>query len=98
MTIKYKNKKIQKVCEDAYVAKKKYGARMAELIQQRIDELHSALNVEMMIQFNIGRCHPLHNNRRGQYALDLEHPYRLIFTVDDNVIQIVQVEEIIDYH
>lgn len=52
----------------------------------------------MMVQFKIGRCHLLHNNRRGQYALDLEHPYRLVFTVNDNVIQIAKVEEIVDYH
>ena len=98
MEVIYKNRKLQKVCEDAYTAQKAYGARMAELIQQRIDELHSAPNVEMMVQFKIGRCHLLHNNRRGQYALDLEHPYRLVFTVNDNVIKIAKVEEIVDYH
>ena len=25
------------------------------------------------------RCHPLLNNRKGQYAVDLVHPFRLVF-------------------
>lgn len=98
MIVTYKSNKLKKICEDAHIAQKSYGIKMSELIQKRIDELRSAINVEMMVQFNIGRCHPLHNNRKGQYAVDLEHPYRLIFTVKDNIIQIARVEEIVDYH
>lgn len=25
------------------------------------------------------RCHPLTGNRNGQFSVDLDHPYRLIF-------------------
>lgn len=52
---------------------------MAELIHLRIDQLNAAETVEEMINFSIGRCHQLNGNREGQYALDLVHPYRLIF-------------------
>ena len=52
---------------------------MADKIHQRIDEIGAADTVEMMIQFHIGRCHPLTQNRKGQYAVDLVHPYRLVF-------------------
>lgn len=44
-----------------------------------------------MIQFRIGRCHPLHNNRKGQYAVDLVHPYRLVFEINGNEIQIANI-------
>ena len=50
---------------------------MAVKIHQRIDEISAALNVEMLLKFKIGRCHSLLNNRKGQYAMDLIHPYRL---------------------
>ena len=39
----------------------------------------SADTVEDMIQYRIGRCHSLLNNRKGQYAVDLVHPFRLVF-------------------
>ena len=56
-----------------------YGREMADKIHQRIDELHAADTVERMIQWNTGRCHLLTQNRKGQYAMDLIHPFRLVF-------------------
>lgn len=98
MTIEYKNKSIEKVCNDASAAEKKYGLQMAEKIQQRIDQITAAESIEQMIQFKIGRCHPLHQNREGQYAVDLVHPKRLVFTKIGMEIQIASIIEIIDYH
>lgn len=71
---------------------------MAELIHLRIDQLNATETVEEMINFSIGRCHQLNGNREGQYALDLVHPYRLIFVKNDDQIQIVKIIEIVDYH
>ena len=71
MEVTYKNNKIRKICTDAKTAERAYGREMADKIHQRIDELHAADTVEMMIQWHIGRCHPLTQNRKGQYAMDL---------------------------
>lgn len=71
---------------------------MSNKIHQRIDEIRAADTVEMMVQFHIGRCHPLVNNRKGQYAVDLVHPYRLIFEKNGDEIQIANILEIVDYH
>ena len=51
-----------------------------------------------MIQFHIGRCHSLKGNRQEQYAVDLVHPYRLVFEKKEDIIQIANILEIIDYH
>lgn len=98
MDITYKNKKIEKVCTDAKTAERTYGKEIAEKIHQRIDEITAVDTVEMMIQFHIGRCHPLSQNRKGQYAVDLVHPYRLVFEKNGDEIQIANVLEIVDYH
>ena len=79
-------------------AEKYYGKDMSNKIHQRIDEIRAADTVEMMVQFHIGRCHPLVNNRKGQYAVDLVHPYRLIFEKNGDEIQIANILEIVDYH
>lgn len=68
------------------------------MIWQRIDEIAAAPNVEMMVQFKIGRCHPLKGDRKNQYAVDLVHPYRLVFEKKGNEIQIAFISEIVDYH
>ena len=98
LDITYKTKKLEKICTDAKSAERAHGREMAEIIHQRIDEITAADNVEMMIQFRIGRCHPLKQNRKGQYAVDLVHPYRLVFEKQGNRIQIAHILEIIDYH
>ena len=98
MEITYKNNKIRKICTDIKVAEKTYGAQMAEKIDMRIGEISAADTVEMMIQFRIGRCHPLTQNRKGQYAMDLVHPYRLVFEKNGNEIQIANILESVDYH
>lgn len=98
MQIEYKNSRIEKVCTNAYEAERKHGREMAEKIQLRIDQISAALSVEMMIQFKIGRCHSLKGNRKNQYAVDLVHPYRLVFEKIGDQIQIANIMEIVDYH
>ncbi|MDO4488426.1 MAG: type II toxin-antitoxin system RelE/ParE family toxin [Eubacteriales bacterium] len=94
----YKNNQIKKVCTNAKAAEKKYGLQMAVKIDMRIGEIIAADTIEMMVQFHIGRCHALKQNRKGQYAVDLVHPYRLVFEVHGDEIQIANIMEIVDYH
>ncbi len=44
----------------------------------------------MLVDFSIGRCHQLRGNRKGEYSMDLVHPYRMIFEHVDGKIE--------DYH
>ncbi|MBQ9763108.1 MAG: type II toxin-antitoxin system RelE/ParE family toxin [Phascolarctobacterium sp.] len=86
------------VCTNYSCAVKKYGEHIAYKIHQRIDSIRAFDRVEELIAHKIGRCHALQNDRKGQYAMDLEHPYRLIFSKNGNEIQIVNILEIVDYH
>ena len=98
MKVEYRNRSIEKVCTIASVAEKTYGTQMAEKIQTRIDQIKAADSVEQMIQYKVGRCHPLHQNRKNQFAVDLVHPMRLVFEKNGNEIQVAKIIEIVDYH
>ena len=98
MQVVYKNRSLQKICTDFYSASKKYGYRMSELIFKRVFQLQAAKTVEDLIKLRAGRCHVLKGQRKGQYAMDLVHPYRLIFEKLGDVIQIARIVEIVDYH
>lgn len=98
MVVTYKNNKIKKVCTNVGFAERLYGLKMAVKIHQRIDEITAADTVEMMIRFHIGRCHMLTQDRKGQYAVDLVQPYRLVFEKNGDEIQIARILEIVDYH
>lgn len=98
MQIRYKNNKIKEICTNISTAEKKHGKEMAEKIHLRIKQILAASSVEMLIQYKIGRCHPLKGKRETQYAMDLVHPYRLVFGKEGNEVQIACVMEIVDYH
>ena len=55
-----------------------YGAENARRILRRLDDLRAAANLETMRNLP-GRCHELKHDRAGQLAIDVRHPYRLIF-------------------
>lgn len=98
MEIEYQNRSIGRVCTNASVAEKKYGLEMAEKIQMRIDQISAAPSIEYLIQYHIGRCHPLRHDRKNQFAMDLVQPMRLVFEKRGSDIQIACILEIVDYH
>ncbi|MBR0519401.1 type II toxin-antitoxin system RelE/ParE family toxin [bacterium] len=98
MEVTFKNSKIKKICTEPKIASKKYSEPMADIIAQRIVELRASETIEELLKDKIGRCHSLKGDRKGQYAMDLIHPQRLVFTVHKKQIQIAKIIEIVDYH
>ncbi len=72
---------------------------MTVKLYEQLQQISQAASIETLIFFlRLGRCHPLYGDRLGQYAMDLIHPYRLIFTQYGNTVDIVEIQEIVDYH
>jgi proteic killer suppression protein len=100
LEISFKTKKLERVCIDFASAKKKYSLEMAGKISQRLNELQAANSVENLVQYSVGRCHLLSGDMRGSFAMDLVHPYRLIFEkyetdAGDSCVRITNIK---DYH
>lgn len=89
LKVEYKSKKLEKICTDASFTEKIYGIKMAEKIQLRVDQIKATDSIEMMIKYKIGRCHLLKGKRSNQYAVDLVHPYRLVFEKRKSEIHLV---------
>lgn len=60
---------------------KRHGPLRARLLQKRLTELRAASTLEDIRKLSQARCHELRQNRKGELAVDLDHPYRLIFEV-----------------
>ena len=59
-----------------------HGDRRSKLIQRRLTEMMAAENLSVLKALPGPRLHPLTQNRAGQYSVDLDPPYRLIFEPD----------------
>lgn len=78
MEVTYKNKTLKKYAEDARFSVQRLGKTRSNLYLQRISDLFAAETLEDVRNLP-GRYHELTGNRKGQWACDLEQPYRLIF-------------------
>ena len=77
--ISFQSRKLEKVCGDQILLIKKYGSLRARLITKRLDELEAAVCLEDIRHLPGVRCHELVGDRKGTLAVNLEHPYRLVF-------------------
>lgn len=62
---------------------RKHNTQRAKLIRRRLDDLRAAQSLEVMRNLP-GRCHELKGDRSGQISIDLDGPYRLLFTQAHN--------------
>lgn len=79
MGILFKTKKFQKECNNHKLLIRTYGKRRADLIRRRLDEFRAANSLYELRYLPGPRCHELKGNRAGQFSVDLDHPYRLLF-------------------
>jgi plasmid maintenance system killer protein len=82
MEIAFRNKKLEKALTTTRAMVALHGKRRAELIQQRLSEIEASPTLAILRLLPRPRCHELKGNRKGQLSVDLDHPYRLLFTPD----------------
>jgi proteic killer suppression protein len=85
MDIKFADKKLEKYANDDKLSVRKQGSKRADLYKTRLDDMWAAETYEDLRNLP-GRYHELINQRKGQWACDLDHPYRLIFTTQERPI------------
>lgn len=89
---------------------KELGDRRGKLLLKRLNDLYDAETLEET-RYLPGKYHELIGNRKGQWACDLDHPYRLIFEPQEKPIpsnadgkylwieiKAIEIVEIVDYH
>lgn len=110
MDVTFANRKLEKWANNFALAQKKLGSGRATKYHQRIDDMRDTDSFADL-EFLPGNFHSLSANRNGQWACDLDHPYRLIFepaihpvpcnehgTPILTEMKIVEIIEIVDYH
>ena len=86
MDITFKNRKLQKIFNSKKLLIKKYGSENAGLIMRRMAVLTAAPTLQDVPFRKPERRHELTGKRKKQFAVDIVHPYRLIFEPNHAVI------------
>lgn len=110
MEVSFQTKKLEKLALDEKKCLKELGKLRSGLFLRRLQELYRASSLED-VRHLPGRYHELTGNRKGQWACDLDQPYRLVFVphedpipTDENgryiwiEIKAIEIVEITNYH
>jgi len=110
MQIDYVNKRIQKACADLESMRREFGDRRAKILNTRLIQIIEAPCLESLRK-DPGDWHELKQDRKGEIAANIGHPYRLIFKPSDDPpptkpdggldwlqITSVTILEVVDYH
>jgi toxin HigB-1 len=84
--ILFGDQKLAKVCGSDSLLIRKYGPMRAKLFRHCLVQFRAAENLEVLRWLPQVRCHELKGDREGTLAVDLGHPYRLIFEPANNPI------------
>lgn len=111
MDIIFKASRLRKECSDQRLLEKRHGERRAKLLRRRLDDMAAAETLEDLRLLPQTRAHELTGDRKGLLAVDLDHPYRLLFeAANDPVprkpdggldwakVTAVRILEVVDYH
>jgi plasmid maintenance system killer protein len=110
MEIDFDSSRLRKTCSSEGAMRKEWGEPMARKLKRRLADLEAAACLEDFRTLP-GRCHELTADRKGQLAMDLVGPKRLIFRPAHNPVPIDQtggldwtevtvvcIIEVVDYH
>jgi proteic killer suppression protein len=94
MKVLFSTRELQQWHLDYRMAQRSLGKDLARKYIQRVDVLMDADNVPQLLLVPGLKCHQLKGDRKGQWAISLDQSHRLIFTVADNRMEVIQVEEV----
>jgi proteic killer suppression protein len=94
MKVIFSTRELQKWHLDFRSAQRDLGQDLARRYIQRVDILIDADNVPQLQQIPGLRCHRLKGDRKDEWAISLDRFHRLIFTVNDDRMEVVRIEEI----
>ncbi len=111
MEILFKTRKLQKRISAESELVREYGKENAKMIMRRMLVLQAAECLADVPRRPPDRCHALSGKRKGQYAVDVKHPHRIIMEpatdplplLDDGSIDLervtsIRILSVEDYH
>jgi len=84
MEVSFQTRRLAKTLNSEREVTRKFGAEIGRAIMRRLAVLEAANCLDDVPVTPPIRRHELSQDRKGQFAVDLVHPHRLIFQPDHN--------------
>lgn len=110
MELSFKTRKLEKSLTTDKGLSKSYG-KLAKKIKQRINQLESADNLEIVSKLPVLRLHQYKGKDKGTWSIDIQENWRILFivnqdpiptkadgSVDVKAITVIRIESVVDPH
>ena len=82
MKIRFRTHKLEELCSFEKEMIRELGKNNAKKLQLRLVQLQACVSLSDMKRYPAARCHQLRGSRAGQFAVDLQDTWRLVFMPD----------------
>lgn len=94
MHIVFRTKKLERCFLESARGTREWGETIARKYIQRINILQAAKALYDLNAMPGLKCHALKGNRAGQYAVRLDGAWRLIFSIEGDVLKVICIMEV----
>jgi len=79
MEVFFRTRKLQTASNSEELLEQEYGAENGRLVMRRLLVLRAANSLADVPRDRPERCDPLEGKRKRQFAVDVKHPFRIVF-------------------
>lgn len=94
MEVRFRTPKLRKQYENKKEAIRAYGEEVGRRYVQRINLIKSTRDMDTLKKLPGLHCHELKGDHMGQWVVDLNGFYRLIFILEGQSLEIVCIKEV----
>jgi proteic killer suppression protein len=111
MEIHFSSRTLARSCNSEKELNRRWGRQRGRLIARRLQQLSAATSLKEMEVLPAAKLHALKGSRAGQFAVDADYPYQLVFVAVHNPARVlssggvdlgrvtkIKVTEVIDNH
>jgi proteic killer suppression protein len=92
--VAFRNNKLEKCYTNHKLAARTWGDVVGRKYVLRVNVIKAARDMDALYAIPELKCHPLKGDRKGQFAVSLTGFWRLIFTVQEQQLEVVTIEEV----
>ena len=90
MEVYFRTRKLERMFSSQKLLQREYGQENARFIMRRMSVLSAAPTLKQVPSTKPERRHQLQGNRSDQFAVDVRHPYRIVFVPANDPVPVLE--------
>ena len=98
MNVEFKTEELKSFYLGEITGKPRFQLGVLKQYRKVIDYMMASPDLPSMKKINSLRIHPLERELVGKWAARVNEQYRIVFSLEEKVVQVILIEDLTDYH